>query len=225
MPAFPALAAGVVPAGEAQVLAWTATPAQAVASCGGRLEVEEELDSARHRDAITQRRPKSPVAGCLNRGAVETRFHAMGKGHACDVPVRIDFDIHRDVTASATVSRAQGVGGLLLFQHCRRLNPGGEAVLPHRVREPRVGPWPGHNGQTPSATRAGANLRSKANANVCVEQESSSRKSDSGELRGSRNPHARADRTSTLDAKSDVQRQRDVPGISIGSSDNPRSLP
>ena len=120
---------GAMRPAKSQVLAWTATPAPAAGTSGrAGLEVEEELDSARHRDAIAQRRPKSPVAGCLDRRMVQTRFHAMGKGHARDVPFGIDFDVHRDVTASATVSGAQGVCGLLLFQHCRRLDARGDGA-------------------------------------------------------------------------------------------------
>ena len=91
-----------------------------------RLKMEEEFDSARHRDAITQCRPKSPVAGCLDRRMVQMRFHAMGEGHAGDVPFGIEIDVHRDVPASATVSGAQWVCRLLLLQHCRRRDTRGE---------------------------------------------------------------------------------------------------
>jgi hypothetical protein len=86
--------------------------------------VEEKLDSARHRDAITKRGSKAPVAGGIERRAVEGRCHATHDPHPCDVPLRIDIDLHRDVAACAAGSSFLWVISLLLLEHLRWLDGG-----------------------------------------------------------------------------------------------------
>jgi hypothetical protein len=90
--------------------------------------MEKKLNSTRHRDAIPLRRPKSPVAGGLDRGAVEERLHAMNQRNPGDVPFPVDIDLHRNVAAQA-VWKARRIGRLLLFENrwrldCRRRRPG-----------------------------------------------------------------------------------------------------
>jgi hypothetical protein len=63
--------------------------------------VKEQANPAGHPDAIAERWLESPVAGSLDRSAVERRRHTMGKPHLRDVPLRVDIDIHRDIATHA----------------------------------------------------------------------------------------------------------------------------
>jgi hypothetical protein len=63
--------------------------------------MEEQPNPAGHRDAIAQRWLESPPASSLDRSAVERRRHTVGKPYLRDVPLRVDIDIHCDITAHA----------------------------------------------------------------------------------------------------------------------------
>jgi len=77
-------------------------------------------DHGRHH---AQCRPKSPVAGCLDRRMVQMRFHAMGEGHAGDVPSVSRSTFTATFPASALSAALNGYDRLLLLQHCRRATP------------------------------------------------------------------------------------------------------
>ena len=79
--------------------------------------MEEELDSARHRDAPAERRPKPPAACRLERGAIEGRRHAAGESDAGDVSCRVDLNAHGHVSTRVTRRDVRGIGRLLLLEH------------------------------------------------------------------------------------------------------------
>jgi hypothetical protein len=84
--------------------------------------VEEDLNSARHRDTTAEGRLKAPVASCLDRGSVEVCFHTTGQPHARNVSFVVYIDVHRDVATRTVGSSLLWVRRLLLFQHLRWLN-------------------------------------------------------------------------------------------------------
>ena len=99
--------------------------------------MKEELHPARHHNPITERRPKAPVAGCLDGGAIEGRCHTTHEPHPRDVPLRVDIDLYRDIAARAAGRGFLRVGSLLLLQHLRRLDRRCRCVLCVRAGQGR----------------------------------------------------------------------------------------
>jgi hypothetical protein len=79
--------------------------------------VKEQLHPARHRHTIAHGWPKTPLAGCLNDGAVEGRCRAVDDSHASHVPFLVDLDIRHDIAGSTGGSSFGWVCGLPLLQH------------------------------------------------------------------------------------------------------------
>ena len=91
--------------------------------------MEEELHPARYRDTATEGGPKAPVAGRLDRGAVEEWRAPMHEPYARDVSFTVDLDVHCDIAARGDGSSCLRVRRLLLLHYPRWLDCGWSGLL------------------------------------------------------------------------------------------------